>query len=133
MLTTAFAKVGFSGDFGGSWFLTQMLGAAKARELYLTSDRLTVGRRRAAGHRQPGVWPTRTSTPPRLAYARGFAEGPTVAYRYIKENINRAVDSDLRTCLDAEAVAMSRTAETEDHREAAQAFVEKRTPTFHGR
>ena len=41
MITTAFAKVGFSGDFGGSWFLTRLVGLAKATELYLTSDKVS--------------------------------------------------------------------------------------------
>src|SRR6201997_3738485 len=36
-ITTAFAKVGLSGDYGGTSFPTQMLGSAKARELYLMS------------------------------------------------------------------------------------------------
>src|SRR5436305_9776462 len=40
-ITTAFAKVGLSGDYGGTYFLTQLLGSAKARELYLTSPILT--------------------------------------------------------------------------------------------
>src|SRR5207245_5534389 len=35
---TAFARVGYSGDFGGSWYLTQLVGTAKARELYYTAD-----------------------------------------------------------------------------------------------
>jgi 2-(1,2-epoxy-1,2-dihydrophenyl)acetyl-CoA isomerase len=51
----------------------------------------------------------------------------------MKENLHRAQEVDLRTALDAEAVAMTRTAGTADHREAARAFVEKRTPTFSGR
>ncbi len=131
VITTAFAKVGFSGDFGGSWFLTQMLGAAKARELYLTSDRLTAADAERLGVVNK-VLADEDFDAAALAYARGFAQGPVVAYRYIKENINRAVGADLRTCLDAEAVAMSRTAQTEDHREAARAFVEKRNPHFVG-
>jgi len=40
-ITTAFAKVGLSGDYGGTYFLTHLLGSAKARELYLTSPVLT--------------------------------------------------------------------------------------------
>jgi 2-(1,2-epoxy-1,2-dihydrophenyl)acetyl-CoA isomerase len=46
---TAFAKVGFSGDFGGSYHLTQLVGAAKARELYLLASRSTPLRRRRSG------------------------------------------------------------------------------------
>src|SRR6185436_12659247 len=39
--TTAFAKVVFSGDYGGSYFLPKLVGAAKARELYFTADVLS--------------------------------------------------------------------------------------------
>ncbi len=39
-VTTGFGKIGLSGDYGGSWFLTQLVGTAKARELYYTSDRI---------------------------------------------------------------------------------------------
>src|SRR5919206_3264235 len=37
-MTTAFAKMGFSGDFGGHWFLARLVGPAKARELYFTAE-----------------------------------------------------------------------------------------------
>src|SRR5262249_5577756 len=37
---TAFARVGFSGDFGGSYFLSKLIGTGKARELYFTSEPL---------------------------------------------------------------------------------------------
>ena len=68
-----------------------------------------------------------------VAYVARFAEGPLVAQRYMKENLNRALTSDLLTCLDAEAMAMSRCRSTEDHKEAVAAFVEKRAPVFTGR
>ena len=48
-ITTAFAKVGLSGDYGGTYFLTQMLGSAKARELYLMSPVLTAQEALALG------------------------------------------------------------------------------------
>ena len=48
-ITTAFAKVGFSGDYGGTYFLTQMLGSARARELYLMSPVLTAQEALALG------------------------------------------------------------------------------------
>ena len=48
-ITTAFAKVGFSGDYGGTYFLTQLLGSARARELYLTSPVLTAKEAHAIG------------------------------------------------------------------------------------
>jgi 2-(1,2-epoxy-1,2-dihydrophenyl)acetyl-CoA isomerase len=132
VITTAFAKVGFSGDFGGSWFLTQLIGSAKARELYLTSDRVSAAEALRLGIVNRVV-PDDGFEAAALAYAKAFASGPTLAYRYIKENINRAERADLRAHLDAEAVAMTRLSASEDHREASRAFVEKRQPVFKGR
>jgi 2-(1,2-epoxy-1,2-dihydrophenyl)acetyl-CoA isomerase len=52
----------------------------------------------------------------------------------MKENINRAASgADVLECLDLEATHHVHTGLTEDHREAARAFVEKREPTFKGR
>ena len=132
LLTTAFAKVGFSGDFGGSWFLTQLVGSAKAKELYFSSDRVNAEQAAQLGLVNK-VFPDDGFAEAAFAYACSFAEGPTVALRYMKENLNRALVADLRTCLDGEAVAMTRAGQTEDHREAARAFVEKRPPRFVGR
>jgi 2-(1,2-epoxy-1,2-dihydrophenyl)acetyl-CoA isomerase len=132
IITTAFAKVGFSGDFGGSWFLTQLVGSAKARELYLTSDKVSAEEAARLGIVNR-VLPDEGFPDAALDVARGFAAGPRTAYRYMKENLNRALVADLRTCLDGEAAAMVRTGSTDDHREAARAFVEKRPPRFTGR
>jgi 2-(1,2-epoxy-1,2-dihydrophenyl)acetyl-CoA isomerase len=68
-----------------------------------------------------------------LALARRLASGPTVAYRYMKENLNRAVSGDVMECLDLEATQHVHTGRTRDHREATKAFVEKREPVFEGR
>jgi 2-(1,2-epoxy-1,2-dihydrophenyl)acetyl-CoA isomerase len=132
MITTAFAKVGFSGDFGGSWFLTRLVGLAKATELYLTSDKVSAEDALRLGIVN-AILRGDDFQAEALAYAATFANGPRVAYRYMKENLHRAQEVDLRTALDGEAVAMTRTAGTSDHREAARAFVEKRSPEFTGR
>ena len=55
-LTTAFAKVGFSGDYGGSYFLTRLVGAAKAREMYLLPERIDAAQARALGGWQGAWW-----------------------------------------------------------------------------
>lgn len=131
IFTTAFAKVGFSGDFGGSWFLTQLVGSAKAREFYLTADRFdpaTAERLGIVSQILEGDFETAA-----IEYTRRFAEGPLVAQRYMKENLNRAETGDLMTCLDGEAAAMTRCRQTDDHKEAVEAFVAKRPPTFNGR
>jgi 2-(1,2-epoxy-1,2-dihydrophenyl)acetyl-CoA isomerase len=133
ILTTAFAKVGFSGDYGGSFFLTQLVGAARARELYFLSDRLDAKEAERLGLVNRVV-PDAVLESETRALASRLANSATVALRYMKENINRALTgASLEECLDLEATHHVHTGLTEDHREAAKAFVEKRTPTFKGR
>lgn len=132
LFTTAFAKVGFSGDYGGSWYLTQLVGMAKAKELYFMSDKVSAEDAQRLGLLNRVV-PHDELEAASLTWATEIANGPRIAHRFMKENINRAITSDLRTALDAEAVAMSRAGLTEDHREGATAFMEKRAPQFRGR
>ncbi len=132
VIVTAFSSVGASGDFGGSWFLTQLVGPAKARELYFLSERLTADEALQLGIVNR-VLPDDGFEQAALDLAHRVAGRPPIALRHMKENLNRALVADLRTCLDAEASAMVRTMSTADHREAAAAFVEKRDPRFAGR
>ena len=130
--TTAFAKIGLSGDYGGSYFLPHLVGAAKARELYFTGDVID-----AAAAMQIGLvnhvysvdeYPLQVA-----AWADRLAHLPTIALGYMKKNLNAAERGSLAQVLDLEAQHMMRTFETEDHRSAAQAFVDKREPNFHAR
>lgn len=131
-LTTAFAKVGFSGDFGGSWFLSQLVGTALARELYFTARRVDASEALSLGLTNR-VAPADGFADSALAFAAELAAGPPIAHRLMKENLNRALHHELKECLAAEAIAMTRTGQTQDHKEAAKAFVEKRQPEFNGR
>ncbi len=131
-VTTAFARVGFSGDYGGTYFLTQLVGPSKARELYFLSDRVSAEECLRLGI-VSRVVPDDQLVVETMALAQRLAEGPTVAYRYMKENINRALVADAIECMDLEVTHHTETAMTEDHREAAKAFVEKREPVFKGR
>jgi 2-(1,2-epoxy-1,2-dihydrophenyl)acetyl-CoA isomerase len=130
-ITTAFAKVGFSGDYGGTYFLTHLLGSAKARELYLTSPVLTAREALALGM-VTRVVPDAEVEAAAHELAMSLAQGPTVTLGYIKKNINNAEQLSLEACFDTEAMHHSRCSDTADHREAAKAFVEKRKPVFQG-
>ena len=132
LLVTAFANVGASGDFGGSWFLTQLVGTAKAKELYFTSPRLTAAEALALGMVNQ-VLPDEGFDEAALEWCHDLAARAPIAARLMKENLNRAITCDLATALDAEAPNMVRSMTTDDHREAAAAFVEKRPPVFRGR
>jgi 2-(1,2-epoxy-1,2-dihydrophenyl)acetyl-CoA isomerase len=133
VMTTAFAKVGFGGDYGGTYFLSHLVGTGKARELYFLSDRVDMKEALRLGLVNWVVAPDALEAET-MKLAHRLAKGPRVAYRYMKENLNRALTgADVDDCLDLEATHHIHTGLTEDHREAAKAFVDKREPVFKGR
>ena len=89
-MTTAFAKVGLSGDYGGTWFLTQLVGTAKARELYFLSDVLDAARIEALGLANRVVADDQLAGET-MALAERLANGPAIALRYMKRNLNVAL------------------------------------------
>ena len=131
-LTTAFAKVGLSGDFGGTWFLTQLVGAARARELYMFSPILDAAKSHEIGLLTEVVEDDAVHARAD-EMARQLAGGPRITLSYIKRNMNDALDGSLVDSLDGEAARHVRCSFTEDHREAADAFMNKRAPVFTGR
>jgi len=129
---SSFAKIGTPGDYGGSYFLTQLVGPARAKEIYMLSDR--VGAAEALGlgmvHR---VLPDAELDAASDAFALRLAEGPTLAYRCIKDNIHASANQTIRQVLDLEARNMVRCRLSEDGMEAIAAFQQKRAPRFEGR
>lgn len=128
---TAFRNVGFSGDFGGSYFMTKIAGTEIARYMYYTGEVVEAEKAHKLGLVSKVVDQDELEAET-MKIADHIAAGPTLAYARMKENLNRAETSDLGTALDAEAMNMILSGQTNDHREAARAFVEKRQPTFTG-
>ena len=130
-LTTAFAMIGLSGDFGGSYFLNHLVGAAKAREMYFTGQVIRGADAVSIGLVNRAV-PAAQLPEAAKAWATELAALPTSALGYMKRNLNVGMRSSLSDTLDTEAIHMIRTFETNDHKGAAAAFVEKRKPIFTG-
>ncbi len=130
--TTAFARVGYSGDFGGSYFLTHLVGTAKARELYLTGDMIDAAEALRIGLVNRVV-PDDDFAGAVAEFAGRLAAGPRIAYGYMKKNLNAALGATLAEQLDREALHHILCGKTEDHKEATKAFVKKREPVFKGR
>src|SRR5438874_5345311 len=86
VMTTAFAKVGFSGDYGGTWFLTRLVGTAKAKELYFFSDRLSASEAADLGIVN-AMFPAETVLSETVERARRLAHGPRIPLRYMKEHL----------------------------------------------
>jgi 2-(1,2-epoxy-1,2-dihydrophenyl)acetyl-CoA isomerase len=129
---TAFAKVGFGGDFGTTWQLTRRVGPAKAKELFFLAELLPAEEAARLGLVNR-VFPSDAFLAEVRAIAHRIAHGPLVSFRYMKENVNLAATSDFRTLLDREAITHLRCGQTQDHREGVAAFLEKREPRFQGR
>lgn len=119
VLTTAFARAAFAGDYGGTWFLTRLVGTAKAKELYYFSERLDADEAERLGIVN-AVFAADELEEAVLERARRLASGPRVAYRYMKEHLNRAVNGELGECMDLEVTHHVHTGLTRDHVEAAQ-------------
>src|ERR1700730_9187143 len=128
----AFVRIGYSGDYGGTWSLTRLVGTAKARELYLLGDVIDAEAAHSLGMINKLVEDSvlRDET---MTLARRLADGPRVALGYIKKNLFAAETEPFQTVLDLEAEHQARCAFTEDHKEAVAAFNEKRRPLFKGR
>ena len=129
---TAFAKVGFGGDYGTSWQLTRLVGQAKAKELFFLGDIIGAEEAMRVGLANRKL-PADGFKSEALAIAKRIAHGPLVSYRYMKENVNLSLTQDFRTILDREAMTHLRCGMTEDHKEGVRAFMEKREPAFQGR
>ena len=132
VMVTAFARIGFVGDYGLPWLLPRIVGRAKALELFYLSERLSAAQCLAIGLLDRVVQDDELQDAT-MELASRLARGPAVSYRYIKENINKAEAQDLEDFMDGEVMRHVSTARTEDFQEAVQAFIEKREPVFKGK
>ena len=130
-ITTGYGNIGLSGDYGGSWLLANLTNTAIAKEMYFSCRRVGSKECLKLGIFND-VFPKAEFDVEVLSIARRLAKGPPVAFRYMKENLNRQAIMSLSECLDMEAESLLRCAETEDHKNAIKSFLEKRTPEFKG-
>jgi enoyl-CoA hydratase/carnithine racemase len=130
--TTAYARLALPGDYGSSWFLTRLVGPARASELMFTGDRIDAETALRLGLVNRVV-PAPDLEREALALASRIAEGPPIALRLMKDNLNRAPFTDLAAALALEAERACDSAQTEDYLEALASLREKREPRFRGR
>ncbi|MCP1839933.1 enoyl-CoA hydratase/carnithine racemase [Bradyrhizobium sp. USDA 4524] len=130
-ISTGYLRVALSGDYGMAWLLTRLVGTSRARELMFTSEKVDATRCEQIGLVNRVV-PDETLQDDAFALAKSIAEGPTLALRYMKDNLDEALQFAFATARDHEAERLIRLTTTADHKEAVQAFIEKRKPVFRG-
>ncbi|OLF15589.1 enoyl-CoA hydratase-related protein [Actinophytocola xanthii] len=126
----AFATIGLTADSGASWTLPRLVGYGRAMELMLLANPVTAEQALAVGMITQ-VADDALATAHELA-AR-MATGPTTGYGKIKEALLVGAGADLESALACEGAGQNLLGGTSDHREAVDAFVAKREPTFTGR
>src|SRR5438105_6378158 len=92
---TAFARIGYSGDYGGSWSLTRLIGTAKARELYFTADIIDADKAAELGIVNRVVGDDELM-PETIALARRIADCAQIALGYMKRNLLAAETEDFQ-------------------------------------
>jgi 2-(1,2-epoxy-1,2-dihydrophenyl)acetyl-CoA isomerase len=131
-LVLAFIKVGLVPDSGGIWWLTKLVGAAKAWELCSLGEpiaadealRLNLVNRVVPPEEFDEAW---------RGFAAELAAGPTRAFALTKRLLRSATESTLDEQLDLEGELQAEAGRTQDHLEGVQAFLDKRPPKFEGR
>jgi enoyl-CoA hydratase/carnithine racemase len=132
IMSTGYARIGLTGDYGVAWLLTRLVGTSRARELMFLSERIDARRCEALGLLNRVV-PDVELRDTAFALAKSLAEGPSIALARIKDNLDHAISADFLGSMDQEAENMVRSARTTDHKEAVRAFIDKRKPSFVGR
>ena len=130
--STAFARIGISGELGASYYVTKLVGVAKARELFFFADRVPAPEALRIGLVNKVV-PDAELEKEVAVFARRLADGPPLAYRFIKANLNAAETRGAEEMVAMEALNQVRVLRSDDAKEAIAAFFEKRTPRFSGR
>ena len=128
---TAFSSLGRCGDAGGSYYISKLIGPSRTREFYFLDERMDSQAAREVGLVNKVVADAELDGAV-AALAAKLAHGPSAAYGYIKQNINFAETATLPEVLVSEALTNARASQTQDAKEAVQAFLEKRPPKFQG-
>jgi enoyl-CoA hydratase/carnithine racemase len=128
-ITTAFARVGLTGDYGASWFLPKLIGLSKAKELFFSSARVGADEGKALGLFNE-VYPHESFQEDALDYCKTIALGPSQAFSRMKENLNTGLNQSLNESLALEARNMIESMGSTESKEAITAFMEKRPPVF---
>ncbi|MBK7127067.1 MAG: enoyl-CoA hydratase/isomerase family protein [Dehalococcoidia bacterium] len=127
-----FIKRGLVADLGGLWRLPRVVGPSKAAELLFTGDIIPAQEAERIGL-VSRVVPPAELMPAAMEMARKIAQNPPIALRYMKEGLRRSVHGTMAEMGEYVGNSLAYLFTTEDHKEGALSFVERREPVFKGR
>lgn len=127
-----FIKRGLVADLGGLWRLPRVVGPSKAAELLFTGDIITAQEAERIGLVSQVV-PADELLSTAMEMAAKIAANPPIALRYMKEGLRRSVHGTMAEMGEYVGNSLSYLFTTEDHKEGALSFVERREPVFEGR
>ena len=132
MFLQAFTRIGLIPDAGGTYWLPRQIGAARAMGAALFAEPIKA--------RQAADWGMIWEAVPEDEFAEHWwaraiklAQGPTAAYRHVKEAIRGSYDNSLDDQLALEARLQGECGKTRDFKEGVLAFLEKRPANYEGR
>ncbi len=128
----SFAKVGLFPDYGGTYFLPQLVGPAKAAELFYTGDMIDAKTALALGLVNQVV-PAAQLEAAVKTLAQKIAQGPSLPIRAVKKALFASQEKELAQALDSEVREQVRCYLSDDCNEGMRAFFEKRPPKFQGK
>lgn len=127
-----FSKVGLFPDYGGTYFLPQLVGPAKAAELFYTGDMIDAKTALALGLVNQVVPATQLEATVKTL-AQKIAQGPSLPIRAAKKALFASEEKELSKALDNEVREQIRCYLSDDCNEGIRAFFEKRLPKFQGK
>jgi 2-(1,2-epoxy-1,2-dihydrophenyl)acetyl-CoA isomerase len=127
-----FSRVGLFPDYGGTFFLPQLVGPAKAAELFYTGDMIDAKTALAIGLVNQVVPAAQLEATVKVL-AQKIAHGPSLAIRAVKKELFASEEKKLAAALDNEVREQIRCYLSDDCKEGIRAFFEKRLPKFHGK
>ena len=131
-LGQVFTKIGLHPDWGSTYYLTRLVGPAKAMELFISGELIDADEALRIGLLNKVVESHHLADVAR-SWARHIAAAPPLAVHSLKHAVYLSERSTLDEMLDFELEAQLACFKSDDAREGLDAFFAKRTPHFHGR
>lgn len=131
-LCFAFVGVGLAPDMGSTLMILRRVGPTRATELLLSGRRFSAAEAETLSIITKAVPPEMLEETVRKQ-VKQLVDGPSLVYAEIKSAVNRILYPDIHQCMNLETEAAERLSHTEDHKEAVEAFLEKRKPVFTGK